>query len=302
MMTSKHVEYGARLLCVGLLAFAAASMARSEEAPTVDEIPAETPEAADPETGETPEVDLTTTEPAAPERYKVRVRPAFWLAWSSSSFWKAGLPGARVVSPEDDLGGRDVHVVLPLEVLARTENNEFRFRYLWWNSEASSQFTGDFGNLSFLNQEATATLGTHVIGVDFLHRVVDHINFDLYITVGGDLFITKMELSGAPGTESIEETVPILTVGLGVRFPLNIDWSVYASSSALSYSQLLGMDEAFFDVKDVYRNIEVSVIRHVSDKFSWGAGWKHYEVGFKNTTLDASHEMKGPCIWASLQF
>jgi hypothetical protein len=174
---------------------------------------------------------------------------------------------------------------------------------MFWNETASSNFSGDFGNTDFaLSPNVEADLNTDVLGADFLYRIVDHDAFDLFFSTGVDLFSTELVLSGASGTETLAETIPIITVGLGLRVRLRDDLSFSISSAALSYSQLLGMDEEFFGVKDTYRNIELSMQWDLYDDSSWGVAWKHYEVGFRSSRLSISQELKGVSVWYSRKF
>ncbi|MHC4202215.1 MAG: hypothetical protein ACYSU0_19665 [Planctomycetota bacterium] len=263
--------------------------------------PAETVDPGPPDTEEVPEVippAIITTEPAAGWKYKAMLRPGFWTAWSDTRFRKS--PGAAVVSLEESQRSNDVLPLFPLEVFLRAENHEFRFRFLWWSYESSGVLTGDFGIVP--PGPVTGELDTDVLGFDFLYRIVDHSSFDLYLTMGADAFITRMDLSNGPVRDSIEETVPIVTVGAGFRVNIRDDISIYASSSALSYAQLIGMDETFFDVNDTYRNVEISLLFEPSEKLNWGVGWKHYEVAFRNSDLFVAQDLKGPCVWARLRF
>ena len=205
-----------------------------------------------------------------------------------------------MVSLEEKERSNDVLPLVPLEVFLRAENHEFRFRFLWWSYETSGVLTGDFGIVP--PGPVTGELDTDILGFDFLYRIIDRAGFDLYLTMGADAFITRMDLSNGPVRDSIEETVPIVTVGAGCRVNIRDEMSIYASSSALSYAQLVGMDETFFDVNDTYRNVEISLLFEPSEKLNWGVGWKHYEVGFQNSDLLAAQELKGPCVWARLRF
>jgi len=301
-----------RPLCAALFALAASQSAlvlAQDESAAVDETavaPAETVDAEDLDTEpldteEAPEVTppaIITTGPPAGWKYKAMLRPGFWAAWSDTRFRKS--PGAASVSLEESQRTNDVLPLFPFEVFLRAETHEFRFRFLWWSYESTGALAGDFGIVPA--GPFKSELDTDVLGVDFLYRIIDHPSFDLYLTMGADAFITKMDLTSGPVRDSIEETVPIVTVGAGVRVNIRDEISIYASSTALSYAQLVGMDETFFDVNDTYRNVEISLLFEPSEKLNWGVGWKHYEVAFRDSDLLVAQELKGPCIWARLRF
>ena len=296
-----------RPLFAALLALAASHAApvlAQDESAAGDETavtPAETVDSEDPDTEEAPEVTppaLVPTVPVAGGKYRTMLRPGFWAAWSATRFRKS--PGPAVVSLEESQRTNDVLPLFPLEVLLRAENHEFRFRYLWWSYESSGALAGDFGIVppGPFNSE----LDTDVLGCDFLYRIIDRTSFDLYLTMGCDIFVTRMDLTSGPARDSIEETVPIVTVGAGLRINFRDDMSIYASISALSYAQLLGVKDTFFDVNDTYRNVEVCLLFEPSERLNWGVGWKHYEVAFQSADLLVAQELKGPCVWVRLWF
>ena len=280
----------------GRSVFALAAVAASVIAATAPAVCQDSPPPATDIVPMTPEPILPDYDPG----YKMMVRPALWLGLLNTSFSKA--PGAARVTLEDTFDANRFQVVLPLEICARTEALEIRARYMFWNESATRVFTGDFGNATFAAEPVEAKLNTDVIGGDILYRIVDRDAFDLFFSTGVDLFSTEMSLSGASGADSIDETVPIVTVGLGLRVRIRNDVSLYVSNAALSYSQLLGMDEEFFGVKDTYRNIEVSLQWDRYDDTSWGLAWKHYEVGFSSSRLTAAQELKGVAVWYNRRF
>ena len=206
------------------------------------------------------------------------------------------------MSLEDDFGAGRFRVAFPLEVCARARDREFRVRYLFWNESASRVFTGSFGDATFTAESVEASVDTDALGIDFLYRIVDRDAFDLFFSTGVDLFATEVALRGASGADAIRETVPILTVGLGLRVRLKDDLNLYVSNSALSYSQLLGMDEEFFGVKDIYRNLEISMQWDLYGGAAWGVAWKHYEVDFASSRLSASQGLEGVAVWYSKRF
>jgi hypothetical protein len=253
-----------------------------------------------------PDMVPVTPEPVGPvidAGYKLMVRPGIWLGVLNTSFRNGPPATASKVSLEDTFGASRLQVVFPLEVCARTKDAEFRFRYMFWNETASRVVAGplNFGASSF-SGSTEATLNTDVLGADFLYRIVARDAFDLYFSTGADLVSTEITLSDASSTESIDEIVPVITVGLGLRVRLKEDLSLSVSSAALSYSQLLGMDEEFFGVNDTYRDIEISLQWNRFDDSSWGIAWKHYEVGFDSDRLLATQELKGVAVWYSRKF
>ncbi|MHC5054116.1 MAG: hypothetical protein ACYTKD_05290 [Planctomycetota bacterium] len=291
MTMTRHVARGGRALALAAAVGCVLAVA----------LPAASQDTPPPE----PDMVPVTPEPIGPfvdEGYKVMVRPAFWLAVMDTSFRKGPDWTGATFSLEDDFDASSFQVVFPLEVCARTTDMEFRFRYMFWNESATRGFTGDFGNASFSAEPVEVDLDTDVFGVDFLYRIVDRDAFDLFFSTGADLFSTEMSLSGASGSDSIDETVPIITVGLGLRVRLKDELNLYVSSAALSYSQLLGMDEEFFGVNDTYRNIEVSLQWDLFNDASWGVAYKHYEVGFDSPRLTASQDLKGVSVWYSRRF
>jgi len=284
-MTRGRAVSLATAICTAL---AVAGPARSQETPLPE-----------------PDIIPVTPEPIGPvveEGYKLMVRPAFWIGWLDTSFKKT--PGASTVSLEGTFDASKFQAVFPIEVCARTDAAEFRFRYMFWNETASRYLSGtwDFGNASFTNESVEADLNTDVLGIDMLYRILDRDSFDLFISTGADLVSTEFSLSGAGGVDSIDETLPIITVGLGLRFRLNDDLSFSLSSSALSYSQLLGLDEEFFGVNDTYRNIELSLQWDLYNDANWGVAYKQYDVGFQSARLSASQSLKGVAVWYSRRF
>jgi len=250
-----------------------------------------------------PDIIPVTPEPVGPvveEGYKLMVRPAFWLGWLDTSFKKT--PGATTVSLEDTFDASRFQAVFPVEVCARTDSAEFRFRYMFWNETAAHNFGGGFGNIPLVAGSYEADLNTDILGVDMLYRILDRDSFDLFFSTGADLVSTEFSLSGAGSVDSIDETVPIITVGLGLRVRLKDDLSLSLSSSALSYSQLLGMDEEFFGVNDTYRNIEMSLQWDLYNDANWGVSYKQYDVGFESTRLSVSQSLKGVAVWYSRKF
>jgi hypothetical protein len=250
-------------------------------------------------------------DPGPGRTYSAVLRPTFWLAWSQLEFGKA--PGTTVVTLDDHTQIGNVRVLLPLELLARTENQEFRFKFMHWDREGSTEASVadpiSFGGKTFTIGDVDATLNTDVFGFDFLQRIVgsDISIFEFYLMAGTDLFSTHMELSGDTGNVAINQLVPILTVGMGLRFLIREDISFYAATSALSYSQLLAIEDAYFDVRDTFRSVDVAVRWELSPKLSWGAGWKHYAVGFThkdypNEGVLVFEEMTGPTAWLNWRF
>jgi len=283
-MTCGRAVSLATAICTAL---AVAGPARSQETPLPE-----------------PDIIPVTPEPVGPvvdEGYKLMVRPALWLGILNTSFSKA--PGAAHVSLEDTFDASKFQAVFPIEICARTDAAEFRFRYMFWNEKATHGFTGDFGSIpAGPAVPYEAKLNTDVLGIDMLYRILDRDSFDLFISTGADLVSTEFSLSGAGGADSIDETIPIITVGLGLRFRLKEDISFSLSSSALSYSQLLGLDEEFFGVKDTYRNIELSLQWDLYNDANWGVGYKQYDVGFQSSRLSTSQSLKGVAVWYSRRF
>jgi len=248
---------------------------------------------------------LEAPEPAAPGpfRYRVNVRPALWLPmpwWSATSFRRS--PGTAEVSLEDDLKADLPFALMPIEANIRTDNKEFRVRYVWWNADGRRTFSGQFGDVTFSSESVRGVLDTDVLSGDYLQRIVDHELFELYLTAGVELLATTFEMSGASGSAKIEAAVPIFTVGLGLRFPLRDKWSLFFSNSALSYADLFGAPDTFFPVKGVYRNVDLSLRQDVNQRFNWGFGWKHYEAGPENSELKAYQKLTGPSAWLSYRF
>jgi hypothetical protein len=297
----------ARLLPAVLLIFAAGYglPASAEDRPDAgNEVPVSPLGAEDFETIEAtgaPEIIFPSLEHAGPplgRTYTAMLRPGFWAAWSDTRLWK--WPGTAVVALEESERTNDVIPLFPIEVFLRGENSEFRFRYFWWDYPSSGTLTEDFGIVPAGPFEAE--LDTNILGIDFLYRIIDYTGFDLFLATGVDVFDTRVDINSGLVRDSIEETVPIVTVGVGLRISVRDNVSIFASSSALSYSQLLGVDETFFAVNDMYKNIEVSLVFEPSENFNWGVGWKHYEVGFENDTLLFAQELKGPYAWLRLRF
>jgi len=238
--------------------------------------------------------------PVACKSYKLMVRPGFWLGWLNTSFKKT--PGAATVSLEDTFDASKFQVVFPIEVCARTDSSEFRFRYMFWNETSANSFGGGFGSIPLAVGSYEADLNTDILGVDMLYRILDRKSFDLFVSTGADLVSTEFSVGGAGGTDAIDETVPIITVGLGLRFRLKDNLSLSVSSSALSYSQLLGLDEEFFGVKDTYRNVELSLQWDLYNDANWGMAYKQYDVGFESARLSVSQSLKGFAVWYSRRF
>jgi hypothetical protein len=245
--------------------------------------------------------------PAGEESYRAIFQPIFWIAWSDHGFRKGA--GGTFFDLESAFGADTVRPQLPLHFLLRTASQEIRGTFLWWRRDGVRLLSGgntiDFDGLTYSSERVSADLGVYAFGLDFLQRVAgsDLGRYEFYLTAGGDLLITDLKLSGTVlGSGQLREVVPILTVGLGLRFFIREGVSFSATSSALSYAQLLQLDNTFFDVEDTYRNIEVSFRWDRSARFSWGAGWKHYEVGFADDTLSAHHRLTGPSVWMSVRF
>ena len=272
-----------------------------------------TPTGPDP-VGPEPPVLIPPVEPvemiqAEPGRHRGMFRLSLWVARSSSKFWKKPpIASADSFSMEGDFGSFPLKLLLPLEGSIRTETQEFRLRYLGWTSKGAQTVSGadlDFGTATFVDGDrVSATLGTHALGLDFVQRILEKPFFDLYISAGGDLFYTSLALSGAGKSDTLSETIPILTVGLGIRFKVLEDVSASISKSALSYSQLLGLDEEFFGMNDVYQNFEFSVLWERTDWLDLGASWRLYEVSFKSAEdrLEARQKVDGLSVWARLKF
>ncbi len=234
------------------------------------------------------------------------LRTSFWLPWASSKFRKGG--GASEFSLEDDFGSSQIKALLPLEGYIRTESQEFRLRYVWWTSKGSQTLgaadTLDFGLVSFTAEQVTAALATQSLGLDFVQRILETNLLDLYIAAGADIFHASLELSGATGSDTLTEWIPILTVGLGVRFKIREDLSVSITNSALSYSQLLGLKEEFFGMNDVYRNFELSLLWDKAEKLDLGVSWRWYRVGVTSTLdpMEVDQELNGLSCWARFKF
>ena len=254
---------------------------------------------------ETPDITDTIDIPADEPRrkgagYNALIRPMLWLAFNEHKFW---LTGGNTVGLESTLNADEISLQLPLEIQIRTSTQEYRARLLWWSRDGGTGSPLSFGSVNH-TAGASAHLGVTVVGGDFLQRVAgnDLTRFEFYLTAGGDLFFTDFELDSADGSQAIDEFVPILTVGMGLRFQLSEGLYLYAASSALSYSQLLRMSETFFDVEDTYQSMEFSLRWDKSDRFSWGVGYKHYVVGFEDNSLSAYHQLSGPSAWLVLRF
>jgi hypothetical protein len=261
--------------------------------------------------GPEPPVLIPPVEPvemirAEPDRHRGMFRPSLWVAWSSSKFWKTS--SADKFSMENDFGSFPFKLLLPLEGCIRTDSQEFRLRYLGWTGKGARTVSGTpfvFGTATFdPGDRVSATLGTHSLGLDFVQRILEKPFFSLYISAGGDLFYTSLGLSGAGKSDTLAETIPILTVGLGIRFKVLEDVSASISKSALSYSQLLGLDEEFFGMNDVYQNFELSVLWERMDWLDLGASWRLYEVSFKSADgrLEARQKVDGLSAWVRLKF
>ncbi len=298
-----HALLAAAFLLAGFLAGARAE----EEAVGGVETEAAGTELFDPE----PEVGLPLDEPvemieAEPERHRMLLRTSLWLPYSTSEFRYGA--GATEFSLEDDFGSSQVKVLLPLEGYIRTESQEFRLRYVWWTSKGSKTLGGadtlDFGSESFTAEKVTAALATQSLGLDFVQRILESNLLDLYIAAGADILHTSLELSAASGSDTLTETIPILTVGLGLRFKIREDLSVSITNSALSYSQLLGLKEEFFGMNDVYRNFELSLLWDKAEKLDLGVSWRWYRVDVISTEdpMEANQEMNGLSCWARFKF
>jgi len=235
-------------------------------------------------------------------------RPAVWIPISRTVFRKG--VGGTVFSLEDDkhpfLDARGIHLLFPVEAMFRSDSKEFKIRYVHWENYTTNGLSGgppllNFGGVDFSGR-VSARLQTDVLGLDFHQNLWNSPSMGLYLMAGGDLFSTNLELSGSAGSKSLREALPILTVGLGLRFKVKRTADVTMSSSALSYSQLLGMRERFFGADDVYRNAEISVEWEFRPRLHLGAGWKHYEVSFQDEAAKASQEYRGRVFWALCRF
>lgn len=273
---------------------------------TADEIPASivdmlTKELEE-ESGELPTVELPPQDVVREEeveKFKGTVKVGLWLAGFSSSF--RANAGDTKVSIDDDLDAPDIVAALPIEAMFKTESQEFKLEYVHFSAKGSDEHFGIIGGVS-ADEDTSATLSTNSLGVEFLQRIFYYDWADLYLAAGLDIFSTNLKISGATRAASIKEIVPIVTVGLGLRVKLKEDLHLYLKSSALDYSQLLGINSTYFKPDGRYRDSELSVMWVRSDNFSFGAGWRYYDVGVWSVDINNEQRLSGPYGWLNLKF
>lgn len=320
-----------RLSCLALVMLLLASAGLAEEAEPGAEEPAAAPEPTAEEPAAAPEP--AAEEPAAaPEKeqleapvagleeppvveveeepeqplFRAYVRPVTWLGFSACQFRKDGGTPGTTFSLEETFGTGIFHFLPFVEGLIRTGEREFRIKYMWWRSSGSKTLGGNlnFGSASFLGGDnVSADLGTSIWSVAYVQPIYRNRSFEFQFNAAAEVLNTELVLSNpVRGSDRIKELIPVFTVGLEVSFRLMESWWVNFSSTALSYSQLFGLKERFFNVEDEFRNVEFGAYYRYREKLDLGFGWRYHKVAFDNQELLASQMMRGFLFWMRYLF
>ena len=119
----------------------------------------------------------------------------------------------------------------------------------------------------------------------FAYRKIvwDRERFKFLVDASLDLLDLKANLSSSTGSDSLDEVHGLLNVGLEVEWRIAPEVFFNLRTTALSWSELLGVQGDAFSIQGQYRHFETGVLWRTSLRTYVGATFRFFQLGYDSS-------------------